>query len=136
MDITELSRRIPLTCCRWGARIWAAGLLVLWGSFFVEHLSWFAGHGPWPPPEVWFTQACHLALLAGLVAGWKWELLGGGLTIAGAALFFARAAGDNFLPFLLLTAVPGLLWLTCAWMSRTKRSEHDANRGGQAVSIV
>jgi hypothetical protein len=65
----------------------------------------------------------HGLMVLGLLAGWRWERLGAALSLAAAAPFFWAAAGRNFLPFFLVTAVPPAPWLACAWAeSRSRRA--------------
>src|SRR5438270_13099928 len=103
---------------RWAARISAAALVLFWGAFFVEHLAWFADPQRVPPPWVFLVVGLHFLMLAGLLAGWQWELAGATLALASSVPFFAFTAGRNFPLFTLLTAGPSLLWLYCAWHDR------------------
>ncbi len=103
---------------RWAARLSAGCLFVFWGQFFVHHLvEWFADWRNLPPAWVIGLMGLHLLMLLGLVLGWRWELLGGVLVLAGAVTFFAVAAGRNFLLFTLVTVTPAVLWLYCAWQA-------------------
>src|SRR5947207_5281640 len=104
----HLSSRVALRAARWTARLLAAGLALLWGAFFVEHLQWYAGP-QWPPPWVSLLMLLQGLMVLGLLAGWRWERLGAALTLGAAVPFFWAAAGRNFLPFLLVTAVPPAL---------------------------
>jgi hypothetical protein len=96
---------------RWLARIWAVALIAVWGAFFVEHLAWFSDRGAWPPASVIALQLCHLALLAGLAIGWKWELPGAFITLGSAAIFFSMTAGSRAPAFIAITAVPAVVWI-------------------------
>jgi hypothetical protein len=107
---------------RWAARLWAAALVLFWGAFFLEHLAWFAYPQQLPPPWVFVLMGLHGLMLVGLLAGWKWELVGAVLVLASSVPFFAVAAGRNFPWFALVTAVPSVLWLYCAWQERGPRS--------------
>jgi hypothetical protein len=61
-------------------------------------------------------------LWLGLLLGWKWELLGGLLTLCAVIVFYAL----NFLfagilpggPFFLIFSFPSLLFLYCGWQNR------------------
>jgi hypothetical protein len=86
-------------------------MFVFWGAFFVEHLAWFGDPRGWPPPSVVALMGLHLAMLVGLLAGWRWELAGGLLVVASAVTFFSFVAGRRFVPFALITATPGVLWI-------------------------
>lgn len=96
----------------------AALLILFWGLFFVEHLrEWFVQ--PWPqtpPPKVWWGQALHLGLLLALAALWRWEGAGGIAAVVLSVAFFLGRAGDNFLLFAGVTALPGVLALLSAWL--------------------
>jgi hypothetical protein len=120
---TAPGRRL-VRVARWAARLSAAALVLFWGAFFVAHLSWFADPQRLPPVWVFLLVGLHLLMLIGLLAGSRWELPGAALVIASSVPFFAAAAGRNFLWFSLVTAVPAVLWLYCAWQDR--RPVHDA----------
>jgi hypothetical protein len=103
---------------RWAARLLGGCLFVFWGQFFVHHLEWFADWRNPPPAWVLGMQGLHFLMLLGLVVGWRWELLGGVLVLAGAVPFFTVAGGPNSVLFTLVTAAPAVLWLYCAWQAR------------------
>ena len=109
-----------VTAVRWIARLLGLCLLLLWGAFFVEHLQWFAQPGQWPPAKVIVLQLVHLAMLAGLVLAWKWELIGSILVIASALAFFSQTAGGSFLLFSSITSLPAILWLYCHWRTHSQ----------------
>ena len=76
----------PSTAIRWFARISAAVLIVGWISFAVAELF----HPDFYVPRSLLYQGAALAaVFAGYAVGWRWELVGGLLAIAGArgALF-------------------------------------------------
>jgi hypothetical protein len=104
---------------RWLARGLAAGLFLLWGAFFVEHVQeWFIAPFPnHPPLKVCGIMALHGLMLAGLLALWRWELAGSVLVLAAAGAFFFAVAGRMALPFFAATALPALLALWC-WRQR------------------
>lgn len=120
MDAThpDLSRAVLVL--RWAARGLAALLFLFWGSFFLHHLQeWFMDLGKLPPPWVFAAQGLHLLFLLGLVVGWRWEVPGALLVLAGAIpFFFWAAAGRNSLLFTSATCLPALLWLACGLLSR------------------
>ena len=125
---TVVGRRM-VGVARRTARIWAAALVLFWGAFFVEHLAWFADPRRLPPLWVFLLVGLHFLMLAGLLAGWKWELAGAAVALASSVPFFAVAAGRNFPWFALVTAVPSALWLYCAWQERRWRSPSRADAG-------
>jgi hypothetical protein len=110
----------PLTiAARWTARVWAAGLFLFWGAFFVHHLAqWFTVPGQWPPPWVVGVVALHGLMLVGYVVGWRWEVLGAVLVLATAVPFFYLAAGPNFPLYAAIAAGPAALWLYSSWRGR------------------
>jgi hypothetical protein len=112
-----MGRRL-VVCARWAARISATALVLFWGAFFVAHLAWFANPQQLPPPWVFLVVGLHFLMLVGLLVGWKWELAGAVLALASEVPFFAVAAGRNFPLFALVTTVPSVLWLYCAWQER------------------
>jgi len=68
-------------------------------------------------------------LLAGLIAGWRWEGLGAGLVLGGLLLFHlvnfisaGRLAGGLFPVFF----IPGVLFLVCFLIDRKKPKAEDA----------
>ncbi len=122
MSSATVTSRCFVGVARWTARIWAAALVLFWGAFFVEHLTWFANPQQFSPLWVLLVVGLHFLMLAGLLIGWKWEPLGALAALASSVPFFAVAAGRNFPLFAVLTAVPSVLWLYCAWQERRWRS--------------
>jgi len=113
---------------RWAARLLALAMLLFWGQFFVVHLAWF--RPPFPPPWVFGVQALHLAMLAGLALGWRYELAGAAVVIGSAVPFFLYAAGPNAAAFIAMTCAPALLWIAVAWVSN-RRDGNSAERNDQ-----
>ena len=122
---TVMVRRLVVVA-RWAARISAAALFLFWGAFFLAHLAWFADPQHLPPLWVFLVVGLHFLMLVGLLVGWKWELVGALVALASSVPFFAAAAGRNFPLFALVTAVPSVLWLYCAWQ---ERGRHDSRSG-------
>ena len=101
---------VPVIRCL--ARLWAAALFLFWGAFFVEHTAdWFLHLRKLPPMDVGLLHFAHFALLLGLAAGWRWELLGGVTTLAAAMVFFPQVSGKNAVIFLLVSIVPAVVWI-------------------------
>ncbi len=98
---------------RWMARLWAAGLLLFWGAFFLEHTSeWFIRPPrEWPAVEVLGLHLVHLIFLTGLLVGWRWELAGGILVLIAATVFFPIVGGTNGGWFWAFSSLPGILWI-------------------------
>src|SRR5262245_11726205 len=68
---------------RWGARILSVPILLFWGWFLLAHLF---GDGGRPSRPLGLKDHAILTAvvvsLVGLAVAWKWELLGGALTLA------------------------------------------------------
>jgi hypothetical protein len=107
-----------VTILRWIARVWGIALLLFWGAFFVEHLTWFADLQQLPAAFVFLMQAIHLAMLVGLVLAWRSELLGGTVVLVSSLAFFSQTAGANFALFFATSAAPALVWIYCGWYSQ------------------
>jgi hypothetical protein len=127
MSSATVTGRTVVGVARWTARIWATALVLFWGVFFVEHLAWFTNPQQLPPLWVFLVVGLHFLMLAGLLVGWKWELAGALIALASSVPFFAVAAGRNFPLFVLVTAVPSVLWLYCAWQERRRHSPQPAD---------
>jgi hypothetical protein len=110
---------------RWIARLTglvAAGLFVAFlfmsGTMVLPSLTW----GPQGIP----LFIALVAAIAGVLIAWKWELVGGILSIVGSlaimALVCAGSGGDMLFCALLFTLpilVAGLLYLGCCWRKRS-----------------
>lgn len=98
---------------RWVARLWAAGLVLFWGAFFVEHVSeWLIRAERWAPLSVLIVLAAHFSLLVGLIVGWHRELIGGVIVMISASLFLpGRTKEDVASTLMLVTIIPAILWL-------------------------
>jgi hypothetical protein len=110
---------------RWTARISAGLAAALILLFFIgEGLA----EGFEPILHLTARETAMMVAFAavwlGLVLGWKWELVGGLLTICGTAAFYLLdyAFSDTFPrgPFFLLFASPGLLFIYCGLKTRKK----------------
>jgi hypothetical protein len=100
---------------RWLARLLGCVLALGWGAFFIEHLQWYGDPQRLPPAWVTGLMGLHALMIVGLVLAWRWEWLGAALTLGAAVPFFWVAAGRNFVPFVLITRLPPVLWLYCGW---------------------
>ena len=68
------------------------GTLSFWGLFFIEHTAeWFTHPNQWPPLHVTLLHAAHLVFLLGLLAGWRWELIGGVVVLVAAVMVFSAS---------------------------------------------
>ena len=106
------------TACRWSAR--APGLLLL-GVFAVfavgEHMPIpFTG----PVTLVALLGALgFVSLVVGLLAGWRWELTGGILVLAGAALLvYPTLINGRVTLFFAVMAAPGVLFIASRALRR------------------
>ena len=95
----------------WIARAWSVvSIVALLLPFFVEGLYWLSAT---TVREV-IGHICFLAVLVGLIIAWRWHGLGGGLALAGIAVFYLTwwLYGKTVQgPFLLIVGAPGLLFL-------------------------
>ncbi len=88
---------------RWVARAVTVLLLLFWGAFFLEHMSWFSTTTGTPPPGVVVRQLFHLLLLTGYLLALKWELTGSVIITIGAVAFFGTIG--------MLQSIEGVLML-------------------------
>ncbi|MDP3684479.1 MAG: hypothetical protein Q8S01_11150 [Ignavibacteria bacterium] len=96
----------------WFGRITAMLLFLLWGAFFVEHLTeWFKDAGHLPPWSVFLIQFFHLLMLVGYIAVFKWKILGSALIILGAFIFFASLGAKAMLAFFAISIIPAVIFL-------------------------
>ena len=116
---TTNSSKLLAVVSRWAARIIGALLVVLIVVIGI-------GEGmPNPftqPPAVQIGFLALALIMIGILAGWRWELAGGVLSLAGWCLFFASVIGLKHLKqlnwFFLLLALPGILYLLSALLRR------------------
>lgn len=110
---------------RWGSRLIAGMLALLWGAFFVEHVyEWFVTPAnSWPPARVWVVVACHAFMLVGLVAILRWARAGSALCAAGTIAFYASMAPSRLQTAIVLTGLipPALMLASLALATRTRR---------------
>lgn len=108
------------------ARALSAALFILWGAFFVEHLTWFSTLLKNPPPaRVWFLSVMHFLLLVSYLVVMKWEKAGSVLMVVSAVTFFSFAAGINAVPFILVSILPVAALSICWFRERTNKSPAD-----------
>lgn len=112
--------RDPIMIVRTAARVLSVVLFILWGSFFLEHLTWFTTEINNSPPQwVFLALGLHLLLLIGYLLSFRWERTGAVIILIASVLFFGYIAGANALPFVMVSALPVLLYAYC-W-HRSKR---------------
>jgi hypothetical protein len=104
--IVQVVDRAAMAGC-WAARI--AGLL-----FALLFLAFLVGEGP---PPMWNLHFLGLAGIAcGLIAAWKWEGVGGAITLAGCGLLWLADRGfaaGAAAPLAVMPAATGLLHVVC-----------------------
>ena len=111
--------------CRWTARI--LGTLL----FSVVVLIAIGEGMPNPFTQPVGVQVGFLALalvLVGILAGWRWELAGGLISLAGWGTFVVAVIPSlrRCHPFVLALALPGLLYLTSALARRDNKKQLSA----------
>ena len=107
--------------CRWTARV--AGTLMVISAVVIA-----IGEGmPNPftqPPVIQIGFLALAMILTGILAGWRWELAGGVLSLAGWCLFIGSVVGAKRLNvFVALLALPGILYLISAWLRRHNKRQ-------------
>jgi len=109
----------------WTGRFFAALLFILWGAFFVEHLTeWFKDLGHLPPGSVLLIQFFHLLMLVGYIAVFKWKAVGSGLIIFGALLFFGSLGAKAMLTFFAVSILPAVIFLFVHFYEKRFQSLH------------
>lgn len=114
--------KLLTTVCRWTARI--LGVLLV---FFVVLIA--VGEGmPNPFTQPLAVQMGFLALaliMIGILVGWRWELAGGVISLAGWCLFVGSVThfprGVNW--FIWALAAPGLLYVSGALLRRYNKRQ-------------
>ena len=107
---------------RTAGRIFSIILFLLWGSFFVEHLSWFVGTVSGTPPfKIWLAQISHGMLLVGYLLSLRWERTGSVLIVVTAFCFFGFAAGKNAVAFIAVSMFPVMSYSVCWVKERYRR---------------
>ncbi len=118
---------IGVLVIRWVARISGAGLFLLLASIAIGE-----GGPPNPWTQPWKVNLeLHLMLTVwlGLLIGWKWEGIGGGMILVGMIAFLAlehRAPHGIAWPLLL----PGLCYVFCRLVDRTECLTPSSTREG------
>ena len=109
---------------RWIARVWSMAsvglvLLIVVGELIYPHA---------PPPT--FRDLVGMfffpfGVCVGMIVAWRWEGLGGGITVGSLLAFYValRVINGRFPrgPWFALIAAPGILFLICWLLSRGTR---------------
>ncbi len=111
---------------RWTARILALVAVALFGLFLAQSGASRLPALSWTSPQGLPLLVVLIAALVGVLIGWRWELVGGILTMVAAAAIIAQtclgSGTDMFLCSLFFTLpllVSGVLYLGCCWRTRT-----------------
>ena len=112
------------TAMRWTARILALLAVGLFVFFAIELGARVFPELGWGPQGIPLLIVVGIAL-AGVVVAWRWELVGGIMTVAGVAGIMALVclgSGTDMLfcafLFTLPLLVAGALYLGCCWRTR------------------
>jgi hypothetical protein len=110
---------------RWIARIVGTLMVVLFAVFFVgESLG---GDGPFPVGSLtlveWLEMVALLIMSAGALLAWRWEALGGALSLGGGLAFNVveslGGGGVELTWFAVVFVVIGGLFLACSYLSES-----------------
>ena len=119
----------PANVVRWIARLGSLASLGFIGMFA------FGGSEPavWPTANEWLGLACFpIAVCLGMIAAWRWEAIGGLISLAGLAAFYVweySVSGNlGAGPWFLILTSPAVLFLLSAWMRQAPPSPQKAAR--------
>lgn len=114
------SRSLVIT--RWSARVLSGFILCVWGFFIVGHLVGHEGEPSRPLVVQDYLLLTAMGVwLAGLAIAWKWEIVGGVLSLS--ALLLGAIVNWRLLTFpFLLIAVAAVLFIISGWISRRTRT--------------
>ena len=112
-----------LTILRWVAQVWSVpSIFALLLPYSVEGVYWLQATSV----REAIGHLCFFAILVGLVLAWRWEGLGGALTVAGLAAFYVTwwlYGRSPRGPYLALVAAPGFLFLLHWLLARSAHKE-------------
>lgn len=110
---------------RWAARILSLVAIALFVVYLVQSGASQISALSWTSPQGIPLLIALLVALAGVLIAWRWELVGGILTIVAAVAIIAQTClGSGPIMFLcslfftLPLLVGGVLYLACGWRSR------------------
>ncbi|MGD1019603.1 MAG: hypothetical protein ABSA12_09815 [Verrucomicrobiia bacterium] len=119
------NRSVSLGALRWSARLWsilAVGIVLLFA--FGEGLN----PSRFTPQELVLFVFFPVGVCLGMAVAWRWEGLGGGITVASLAAFYLvdRLTSSSFPRGFALVAfaAPGFLFLLCWLWTRLTPKEH------------
>lgn len=116
-----LGNSAAATVVRWGARLLSAGILLFWGWFLIAHLFSAEGLGARVPAD-YLGLTASVAGLVGLALAWKWEVLGGLITLVAYVILGVvswRAIGGPYI----LWPVTATMFMSSWWLHRAV--QHD-----------
>lgn len=109
---------------RWIARVWAALLLVFWGVGFLGNFVWLSKPDETMPAEDVWKMILRFSFILGLAIGFRWEIAGAVVVLLTAPLYLLITnAGRDGLAFVVLTAIPAVIWLVCGLIERRRNAE-------------
>jgi len=126
MNSLMTNQPVSLSVLRWTARvgsILAVGVVLLFAFGEGLHLSHFTGR------ELVLFSFFPFGVALGMALGWRWEGLGGTVTVASLAAFYLadRLTSSSFprgFAFVVLSA-PGFLFLLCWLWTRSTTKHHE-----------
>lgn len=87
--MTKVFKSLPNVNGRVIAKAMSIVLFLFWGSFFIEHVSWFASvPSKVPPLTVWLLTLLHFLLLVSYIISLRWERSGCAGIVICSTLFF------------------------------------------------
>jgi hypothetical protein len=105
---------------RWTARIISILIISLFLLFFIGESV--TEHHPNAEPIAIINIVVGVLMIGGLVVAWKWEFLGGLISVIGFIGVGIVNPRSFTLPMMYLFLLPAILFLICAWKSRSLRS--------------
>jgi hypothetical protein len=109
-----------ISMVRWGARILSALTLLFWSFFIVAHLVGDEGRASRPLNTGDYISLTTMGIsLAGLGVAWKWERIGGAMTLVAVSII-AVANWKILTSLIAIIPITAILFLLCGWMSSTQ----------------
>jgi len=126
MNSPMTNQLVLLSVLRWSARvlsILSVGVVLLFAFGEGLNLSYFTAR------ELVLFAFFPIGVCLGMALAWRWEGLGGGITVASLAAFYLvqRLTSSSFprgFAFAVLAA-PGFLFLLCWLWARSTKKQHE-----------
>ena len=114
-------RNLMVLAFRYAARVGSLATLAFIGMFFIGELT--NGEGVWPSLTEWIAVAFFpCGMLIGMGIAWRRELLGGVITIASIAAFYAwdfiLSGRPPSSAIFIVLGLPGLLFVLASMLDR------------------